>query len=110
MNAIAALDGSARLPRAPGLLRYLYLTHVSVPEDDPRVLAALLGRIHATYRRRGYHFLSAFVMRPDPLAGAFRRYRGTRLPATLYGVSAPGGRFLDFDLKGARPGFEMCLV
>ncbi len=103
----------ARFPPLPppgGLFRYVYLTHVSIAEDDPATMAALLDRIYHDLHGSGRHFICAYVERDDPLAPAFARYRTTALPATLYVMSRPGSRWNDLDLGPGRPGFEMALV
>ena len=115
-NLMAGLSRAPPLPPAGGLLRYFYLTHVSVLEENPEVMSALVDRIYNDYRGRGYHFMTVYSQRDDPLAPAYAPYAATRLPTTLYAVSRPGSRFNDIDidvaldLGGARLGFEMALV
>jgi hypothetical protein len=99
-----------RLPAPGGALHYLYATHVAVPDDDPRVLSALLDAAHATARRAGYQFLSVFAPAGDPLAPAWRGRLTTDLPARLYVVTLDGHEPPPACFDGARPGFEMALV
>jgi hypothetical protein len=106
----ALVTGSPRLPAPGGRLRYFYLTHTSVRDEDPEVMAALLDRIYDDHLGRGYHFMSACVLEGDPLAQAYSRYRTTVVPATLYAVSAPGSVYSALDIGACRPGFEMALV
>jgi hypothetical protein len=110
LNLVAPFVGATPLPRPDELFRYLYLTHVSIPDEDPSVMAALLDRIYADWHGRGYHFLSACVLQRDPLAPAFVGYRTTALPANMYVMSEPGSRFNEIDPGPGRPGFEMALV
>jgi hypothetical protein len=110
LNAVAPLLGATPLPRPGELFRYLYLTHVSVADEDPAVMAALLDRIYSDAHGRGYHFLSACVLERDPLAAAFAGYRTTALPANMYVMSEPGSRWNEIDPGPGRPGFEMALV
>lgn len=98
------------LPAPGGDLRYAYLTHVSVKDDDPAVMAALLDRVYADLHGRGYHFLFACLYADDPLWPAYRRYLTTPVPARLFTVSPAGSRWNDWDPGPARPGFEMALV
>lgn len=109
-NAAATLGRFGKLPPAGGLMRYFYLTHVAVPSQRPEVMAALLDRIYAQNYGRGYHFFSACVLQDDPLAPAYRRFRTTDLPATLYTLSLPGVPVPIDALRDGRPGFEMALV
>ena len=107
-NALSALTGATPLPPPGDVLRYAYLTHVTVAGDAPEVMAALLDRVYADWHGRGLTFLSAMVQAGDPMASAFARYRTTRLPATLYAMTAPGSR--PPELPPGRPGFEMALA
>ena len=109
-NLGAKLGGFTSLPAPGGLLRYCYLTHVSVVDDDPAVMAALLDRIYADLHGRGYAFLTAYRGAGDPLAPAFDRYRCIAFPAKLFTVSLPGSRFNDWDPGPARPGFEIAFA
>jgi hypothetical protein len=110
LDLVGPLVGATRLPRPGDRFRYLYLTHVSVPDEEPAVMAALLDRIYADWHGLGYHFLSACVLQRDPLRPAFAGYRTTALPAHMYVMSEPGSRFNEIDLGAGRPGFEMALV
>ncbi|MBI3724943.1 hypothetical protein HY251_13455 [bacterium] len=110
LGLVAPLTGATSLPRPGELFRYLYLTHVSIADEDPAAMAALLDRIYDDHHGRGYHFLSACVLEGDPLAPAFARYRKTALPARLYVVSEPGNRWNESPIGPGRPGFEMALV
>ena len=109
-NALAWLSKSTRLPPAGGLLRYIYVTHVSIRDDDPAVMTALIDRIYDDHYGAGYHFMTLYAQRNDPLTPAYERYSTVRLPATLYAVSRPGSPYNDLDIADARPGFEMALV
>ena len=109
-NLAAPLGGFTPLPAAGGQMRYFYLTHLSVPGEQPDVMAALLERIYADKRSAGYHFFSACVLEDDPLGAAYQRFRCTDLPAALYAIEEQG-RELPLDaLCAGRPGFEMALV
>lgn len=107
-NAVSRLTGATPLPPPGELLRYFYLTHVSVRGEDPAVMAALLDHVYAERYGQGFAFFSACVLHGDPLAPAFARYRSTTLPATLYVTTAPGSA--PPRLPSGRPGFEMALA
>ncbi|RMG16857.1 MAG: hypothetical protein D6731_05255 [Planctomycetota bacterium] len=109
-NLGAPFLGCAPLPPAGGVLRYAYLTHTSIPSEDPDVLAALFDRLYADAHGRGYAFVSTYVEDGDPLGAAFARYRCTPLPARLFTVSPPGSPWNERDPGAGRPGFEMALV
>jgi len=72
-NLAAFLARFEPLPPAGGLMKYFYLTHVSVPSNDPAVMAALVDHIYTDHYGRGYHFFCACVLDDDPLAEAFSR-------------------------------------
>jgi hypothetical protein len=109
-NAAASLTGACPLPEPGELLRYLYLTHVCVPSDDPGVMASLLDAIYAASWKRGYSFLMAYVGEQDPLAPAYRGFVTSGLKATLYAVS-PHDKPLDVQTLGhGKPGFEIALA
>ena len=98
------------LPAAGGVLRYAYLTHVSVVDEDPQVMAALLDRIYADLHGSGLNMLCACVDRDDPLRTAYARYQTTPIRAQLFTMSQPGSPWNDRDPGPGRPGFEMALV
>ena len=98
------------LPPPGSVLRYLYLTHVSVKDEDPAVMQALVDRIYADLHGAGYHFFTAFVLDDDPFAACYERYTTTPIPAQLFTVSPPGSPFNERDPGPGRPGFEMALV
>jgi hypothetical protein len=109
-NAAAALTRAQPLPEPGALMRYLYLTHVCVPSEDPRVMASLLDAIYAASWGRGYSFLMAYVADNDPMRAAYRGYVTSGLKATLFAVS-PHDRPLDVSTLGTgRPGFEIALA
>lgn len=109
-NAIATALRGERLPAAGELFRYFYLTHVSISHDDPAILRALLDHIYRDHRRRGYHFFTTAVFAGDPLAEAYAGFQTTALPAGLYTMARPGGRYDGVDFGPGRPGFEAALV
>ena len=98
------------LPPAGEVLRYAYLTHVSVVDDDPGVMAALLDRVYVDKHGSGLNMLSACVYLDDPLAPAYARYLTTPIRAQLFTMSQPGNQWNDRDPGPGRPGFEMALV
>lgn len=109
-NAMARVVGGAGLPPPGGLFNYFYLTHVSIENDDPDILRAIVERVYADYRTRGYHFFTTVVFEDDPLGEAFAGFRTTALPAGLYTLALPGGRYDGMDFGAGRPGFEAALV
>ena len=109
-NLAARLGRFTPLPPPGDLLRYCYLTHVSVRDDDPAVFAALLDRIYADLHGKGYTFLTAYRGPHDPLAPAFERYRCIPFPAKLFTVSLPGTRYAEWDPGPGRPGFELAFA
>lgn len=98
------------LPPPGQALRYGYLTHLSIADEDPATMAALLDRVYCDLRRSGLHMLTVSLLEDDPLAPAFARYLTTPLPAQLFTVSLPGSPWNERDPGPGRPGFEMALV
>lgn len=109
-NGLARLLRWQRLPQAGDVFRYLYLTHTSVRDEDPAVLASLLDAVYQAYYGQGYHFFSACLLEDDPMAHAFKGYRSNGLPAALFAVSEAGHRYNTIDFGRGRPGLEMALV
>lgn len=99
-----------RLPRPGQVLRYGYLTHVSVQDEDPALMGALLDRIYCDLRRSGLHLLVGCLLEDDPLAPAWARYLTTPVAAQLFTVSLPGSPWNERDPGPGRPGLEMALV
>jgi RimJ/RimL family protein N-acetyltransferase len=99
-----------RLPRPGEVLRYGYLTHVSVVDEDPAVMGALLDRIYCDLRGSGLHLLTACLLEGDPLGPAYARYLTTPVGAQLFTVSLPGSPWNERDPGPGRPGLEMALV
>ncbi len=109
-NLAARLGRFSPLPPAGEVFRYFYLSHLSVVDEDPATMAALVDRIYADFHGRGYHFFTIDLGPDDPLAPAYDRFRTTSLPARLYLVSKPGSPYNTFTLDGRRPGLEIALV
>jgi hypothetical protein len=110
-----AYDLAARLLRRPRLpapgdqLRYAYVTHQAVRDDDPRVLQSLLRSAARERRDSGEHFLSICAPADGVVDAATRGFFATNLAARLFVVTAPG-RTSDPSWFSGRPGFEMALV
>ncbi len=109
-NLASRFMGFEPLPDVGGTFRYFYLTHFSIPSENPEVMTALVDRIYADYYGKGYHFFTLYVDREDPLKPALERYRLTGLPAGLYAVSVAGNAYNERDFGPGRIGFEMALV
>jgi len=108
LDATAALLGGPRMPDPGGDFRCLYLCNTSIEGDDPAILRALLGRIHAEQRRSGYHFFALCLYEGDPLAPALRGFITQRVDFHLYVVTRAD--LPAIDLPPGRPGFEMALA
>jgi hypothetical protein len=70
VNAAARITGSAMLPPPGAVLRTATAVHVCVPGDSPRVLHALLRRIHETLRARHFSVFTIGLDPRDPLSAA----------------------------------------
>ena len=109
-NAASLFTGAPALPAVQGTFRYFYLTHVSVPSENPEVMSALVDRIYKDNYGKGYHFFTSCVYRNDPLKEAYGPYMKNALPACLYAMSAPEHNLDDYDYGSGRNGFEMAFV
>lgn len=109
-DAAATVLGFPRLPRAGDCFDFSFLTHLEVIDDDPAVMRDLLLAAYRDLRAEApAHFMSAFVPRGSPLAGAFAGFTLQRTPMTLYVVHPQGSRFANVDFTTRHPGFEMAL-
>ena len=109
-NTAAKLAGGTPLPQPGELLRYVYLTHLCIPNEDPNVFAALLDEIYGELRGTGMCSITAYLEKDDPLKPALRGYLTSGIDATLFSVCPPQSRFASMDLSYSRPGFEMALA
>ncbi len=57
-NVFALLSGLPRLPAIDATLRLVYLSHLAVANDEPKVLKALIKTVGADARRRGHDLLT----------------------------------------------------
>lgn len=74
-----------RLPETGTTLRFRYVTNVSITDDDPDVLDALVS--HAWSRDKERDLLAIGLDQRDPLLKTLTRYRGMTYTSTLYHVS-----------------------
>lgn len=108
-NAGAVLLRYPALPPEGECLRFVFLTHLEVEDDDPRVLRALVqAAYHRLYDRR-YHFLAAFVPRGSALEGAFSGFMVQHTAMTLYAVARRSSPMAAREWRTDHPGFEMAL-
>ena len=96
-NLLAPFGGWGTLPAPGGSLRDAFVTDWAAEERRPGLLAALLERIYAEYRRRGYNTLIIGSAADDPMLDATRgfSYRSGRVadrPLRQRPASAGGGR------------------
>jgi hypothetical protein len=103
------LLGFPSLP-APGHdFRYFYLANLSIKDDAPAVLRALLSTIYAEQHAAGYHFFAFPLYEGDPLAPALKGFIARRIPFHLYRVAPSTAPATPLSFDG-RPGFEMALA
>lgn len=97
-----------RLPREGEDFRSLYLTNLSVADDSPIVLRALLERVYALAWHRRVHFFSLPLYENDPLAPALKGLIVRRLAFHLYAVTSSARARSEWP--SGRTGFEMALA
>jgi hypothetical protein len=103
------LMGFPSLPEPGHDFRYFYLANLSIKDDDPVILKALLQTIYAEQHAAGYHFFAFPLYEGDPLAPAVKGFIARRVPFHLYAVSPASVAAGKASLEG-RPGFEMALA
>jgi len=108
LNLLAALCGTPRLPEPGESFRAFYLCNVSIRDDNPVILRALLEHIYADFHPRGYHFFMVCMYEHDPLAPALRGFCRRALAFHLYAVTSSSAPRTVYP-RG-RPGFEMALA
>ncbi|MEN9796647.1 MAG: hypothetical protein RL653_343 [Pseudomonadota bacterium] len=113
MAAASAVLGCPALPAEGEDFHSHYLANLSVENDDPVILRALLEVAYARAWEDRVHLLSLPLYEgpngePDPLAPALRGFAVQRLPFHLYGVSRSARARTDWP--PGRPGFEMALA
>lgn len=97
-----------RLPREGEDFRSLYLTNLSIADDSPVVLRALLERVYARAWEKRVHFFSLPLYENDPLGPALAGFVVRRLGFHLYAVTSSAKPRTDWP--AGRPGFEMALA
>lgn len=108
LDVVARLSGLAPLPDPGHDFRYLYLANLSVLDDNPVIMQALVDDIYARFARAGYHFLAFPLYEGDPLARGTRGYVVRRVPFHLYAVTSSSRARTEWQT--GRPGFEMALA
>lgn len=108
LSVVARVSGCAPLPEPGHDFRSFYLTNLSVLEDQPAIMQALVDTIYARFARNGFHFFSFPLYEGDPLAGGTKGYLVRRMPFHLYAVTSSSKARREW--QGGRPGFEMALA
>lgn len=80
---------AAKLPKPGQHFHYAYLTNLSIKQQNPAALRALLAKIMQEHRKSGYHFLMAYIEQQSPLHTALGQLSVQKTPFTLYQVTAP---------------------
>jgi hypothetical protein len=108
LDVVARVSGGAPLPSPGSDFRTLYLTNLSIVDDNPVVLQAMLDSIYPRFIHAGFHFLSFPLWEGDPLAGGAKGYVVRRIPFHLYAVTSSSRARSQW--QRGRPGFEMALA
>lgn len=112
-----ALDVASKIVRCPALpdvgedFRSLYLTNLSIADDSPVVLRALLERVYQHAWKLRVHFFSLplfGVPGGDPHAAALKGLITQKLAFQLYAVTSSARARTEWP--AGRPGFEMALA
>jgi hypothetical protein len=109
MRAASAVLGCPPLPREGEDFKTLYLTNLSVKDDDARILRALLFAVYPhAWRARAHLIALPLWGDADPHEAALKGFAVQRLAFHLYGVTPPGKERAAWP--SARPGFEIALA
>jgi hypothetical protein len=108
LDVAARLTGCAPLPEPGDDFRSLYLTNLSIVDDNPAVLQALIDFIYPRVVRAGFHFVSFPLFEGDPLTSGAKGYVVRRIPFHLYAVTSSSRARTQW--QRGRPGFEMALA
>jgi len=111
-NALGRIVGRAPLPAVGDEIRSLFLTNVSVRDDDAHVLSALVARVHADHVHGDHHLLQFPLFEGDPLDECARGRRGWRrfawrVPFELHRIIDDSASPLAMV---GRPGIEIALA
>jgi hypothetical protein len=107
INLFAPLLGAPRLPQPGEELRFAYLSHVAIDDDDPRVLRAL---VDAARDVPALDYLVLGLAERHPLLAAFAGMRVRRYVSQLYLVSWEDGHAAIEALDGRPPHVEVATL
>lgn len=95
INLVAPFAGMTRLPPAGRELRFAYLSHLAVDEDDPDVVVALVGEGLRVARARGLDYVALGLSAAGPLTEPVERaFVHRSYESVLYVVFWPDGTHL----------------
>ncbi len=97
------------LPEEKEVFNYFYLSNLSIENDNPEILKALLHQIYSDNHAKGYHFFTLPLDAEDPLEPAIKGFMARHLWFNLYAVSSSQNPLTDFPATG-RTGFELALA
>ena len=97
------------LPEEKEVFNYFYLSNLSIENDNPEILKALLHQIYSDNHAKGYHFFTLPLDAEDPLEPAIKGFMARHLWFNLYAVSSSRNPLIDFPATG-RTGFELALA
>ena len=110
-NAAAPLLRMPRLPAAGQPLRQVYLSHLAVADNDPRLFRAIVDAGLADAHRRGFAMVLTGLATRHPLAAELsRRYRHREYRALLHLVHWPEGAAAVEALTPRLPHPEIALM
>jgi len=102
LNAGLRLAGCRPLPRVGEEMAFLYTAFTCVRNNDPDVLAALFGQVHARHRGSPHHYFVVSFHETDPLRCALRHFLTFNYASRLYLASWEDGRRLADELDPQR--------
>jgi len=109
-NLAAELSPLKPLPAPGSAIPYLYLSHVAVDDNDPRIFRALLAEFYRRHRRGPWHYVIAGLHERDPLASVLHDYRRIEAAGRLFVVHYEDGAAALAKLDGRVPYIEMATV
>lgn len=99
------------LPTPGTPLRYCYISHLAIDDDDPRLFASLLRCAYNETIRRGFDYFLIGLAEANPLRSVLmKNYLHITYPSQLYLMAWEDGLDLVEKVDGRLPGLEIALL
>ena len=92
LNMLAVLGGWPNLPEPNTRLRYSYVSHLAIDNDDPVIFSALLRALYCHNLEYGYTYFMLGLAESSPLRSIVKAYRPLIYTSQLYLVTWDEGQ------------------